>query len=93
MTDDSAEIERQKLLYRLQHIIPRSLSTSSFYNDKLQIPWSKTADGPQDVEFQMTWGKVAGSNRFKVCTVFLAITLYELLKVNCQIQYYKLTYF
>ncbi|EFX76294.1 hypothetical protein DAPPUDRAFT_306263 [Daphnia pulex] len=60
MTDDSAELERQKLLYRLQHIIPRSLSTSSFYNNKLQIPSSKTsADGPQDVEFQMTWGKVA----------------------------------
>ncbi len=72
MTDDSAELERQKLLYRLQHIIPRSLSTSSFYNNKLQIPSSTTSDGPQDVEFQMTWGKVAGSNKFKVCIVCLA---------------------
>lgn len=84
MTDDSAELERQKLLYRLQHIIPCSLSTSSFYNNKLQIPSSNktSAGGPQDVEFQMTWGKVAGSNRFKVCIVCLARTLYQVLKVN-----------
>jgi hypothetical protein len=62
MTDDSAKIEQQKLLYRLQHIIPRSLSTSIFHNNKLQILSSKTSN-PEDVEFQMTWGKVAGRNQ------------------------------
>lgn len=59
MTDISVAKEQQKLLYRLQHIIPRSLGTSSFYNNKHEIVVPQTSDAPEDVEFQMTWGKVA----------------------------------
>ena len=43
MTDEAGRLQ-----FRLQNIIPRSLSTP------------KVA-GPEEVEFQMTWGKVAGT--------------------------------
>ena len=58
MTDDS-----ERLLFRMNHIIPRSLSTS-FTNSGGYSITNKGIVPPnhvfEDVVFQMTWGKVAG---------------------------------
>lgn len=59
MTDDSA-----KLLFRMSHIIPRSLSQLASFS---QVRKTEIVDEiispylPEEVEFQMTWGKVAGT--------------------------------
>ena len=53
--------EKEKItLFRLQHIIPRSLTQSAFHKNGLTTIISSTPDCPQEVEFQMTWGKIAG---------------------------------
>lgn len=55
------EIE-QIALFRLQHIIPRSLKQSAFHKNKLMTVISNPPDlKPQEVEFQMTWGKIYGN--------------------------------
>lgn len=58
--------DEQKLLFRLQHIIPRTLATAapaSAESRELMAAVKTSTDGqPQEVEFQMTWGKVAGIN-------------------------------
>ena len=59
----STEEAEKKLLYRLERIIPRnlvflahSLTVQHHPIKDLQI----NNDGPQEVFFQMTWGKIAG---------------------------------
>ena len=61
MTDDSA-----RLLFRMNHIIPRNLSSASSIHTFIPATKNETnvPDGPEEVEFQMTWGKVAGIRYF-----------------------------
>ena len=48
--------EKEKLLFRMQHIIPQGLSTPQVVNK------GPIADGgPEEIEFQMSYGKMAGS--------------------------------
>ena len=66
MTDYDSE----RLLFRVKHIIPRSISSTgslpfAYKKDGIVGKSSGTEPGcPQDVEFQMTWGKVAGIDQF-----------------------------
>ena len=55
--------DSERLLFRLNHIIPKSLSLINEDTNKKanSIP---VDNGPQEVFFQMTWGKIAG--RFSV---------------------------
>lgn len=51
-----ANESENKLLFRMHHIIPRGLASSFDIPDSgITLPPS-----PQDIEIQMTWGKVAG---------------------------------
>lgn len=58
--------QQQKLLFRMQHIIPRNLSSDSRPASVLATA-SKTEPidviGPDEVEFPMTFGKVAGNQK------------------------------
>lgn len=48
--------ESEKLLFRMQHIIPRNLSAMK----KLKETPATSTNVPQEIEVQMTWGKIAG---------------------------------
>lgn len=48
--------ESEKLIFRLQHIIPRNLSDIH----KFKETSAASTNVPQEIEVQMTWGKVAG---------------------------------
>jgi len=53
----------KRLLFRLQHIIPRLSAVSALpkpMDDSIQTPNSDGLYGPEEIEFQMTWGKIAG---------------------------------
>lgn len=52
----------EKLLFRMQHIVPQNLKASSEFGDSVV--------GPEEVEFPMTWGKVAGIALFFDLLVF-----------------------
>lgn len=61
MTDDTA-----RLLFRMNHIIPRSLSSTPL---SLNVK-TKSNNGeidssriPEEAEFQMTWGKIGGKSK------------------------------
>ena len=49
-----AQETSEKLLFRMQHIIPQNLNASS------EFITVDTVIVPEEVEFPMTWGKVAG---------------------------------
>ena len=50
--------DSEKILFRLNHIIPKSLSLKIKENEN--IGKIDATDGPQEIFFQMTWGKIAG---------------------------------
>jgi len=53
-----ANEEEQKLLFRMQHIIPRGLESPTISsNPDTRI---SSSSSPEEIEIQMTWGKVAG---------------------------------
>lgn len=62
MADDAS-----RLLFRLQHILPRTFSICAAQSRQItQCSQSPTIevlqhDESQEVEFQMTWGKIAGN--------------------------------
>ena len=57
--DDKSE----KILFRMQHIIPKNLPVASTnqlqFHQITTIP--STSNEPKEFEFQMTWGKIAGT--------------------------------
>lgn len=53
-----ANEDEQKLLFRMQHIIPRGLASPSISNNPDTNQSSPSS--PEEIEIQMTWGKVAG---------------------------------
>ncbi len=54
--------DAEKLLFRMQHIIPQQLSSVLNVHEK---ETTSSHVNPMEIEFQMTWGKVAGrSNTF-----------------------------
>ena len=52
-----ANEDEQKLLFRMQYIIPRGLAASSTVSHNSD---TETSSSPKEIEIQMTWGKVAG---------------------------------
>lgn len=44
-----------KLLFRMSHIVPRGLASSKTFNTN-----EEAAPVPEEIEIQMTWGKIAG---------------------------------
>lgn len=60
MAEDSA-----RLLFRLQHIIPQSVPNSQMKKDVSMFVTKHTPasspDEPGEIEFQMSWGKIAGN--------------------------------
>ena len=64
--------DRERLAFRLQHIIPRSLTPATFNkNGSIQITANPSLpDGPQEVFFQMTWGKIAGKIVYKSALLY-----------------------
>lgn len=54
--------ESEKLLFRLQHIIPRSLSAASSSNISSSANKTNSVDTPEELTFQMSFGKLAGKN-------------------------------
>lgn len=72
MAEDS-----EKLLYRMQNIIPRGLSSTS--QNIIATPTLTTAiekaalDGPQDFVIEMTFGKIAGTFLSKTIDCFLVL--------------------
>ena len=55
--------DSDRLRFRLEHIIPRSFSYESVKNNRAStasIARREFSNEPEDVEFQMTYGKVAG---------------------------------
>jgi hypothetical protein len=56
-----ANNDSEKLLFRLNHIIPKGLSLKIKENEN--IAKIDATDGPQEIFFQMTWGKIAGIQR------------------------------
>ena len=61
----AAEDAEKKLLYRLERIIPRNLvfvahSLTVHRNSVKEDLQINNDGGPQEVFFQMTWGKIAG---------------------------------
>lgn len=64
MVNDQSE----KVSFRLRHLVPRNFissfhSSHSGLSDKGQVVRYLNPDGSEEIEFQMTWGKIAG----KVC--------------------------
>ena len=61
MAEDSA-----RLLFRLKHILPRSVPYSQMKKDVSMFPTNMDIhntsflNDPGEIEFQMTWGKIAG---------------------------------
>ena len=55
MTEDS-----EKLLFRMQHIIPQGLSSEAAINQIATINNSATFNGPEEFVMQMAFGKIAG---------------------------------
>jgi hypothetical protein len=51
--------DAEKLLFRMQHIIPQQLASVAV-NDKDTSSSPLNGNNPMEIEFQMTWGKVAG---------------------------------
>lgn len=56
-----ANEDEQKLLFRMQHIIPRGLSSPTISNNPNTNISSSSS--PEEIEIQMTWGKVAGETQ------------------------------
>ncbi len=56
-----ANEDEQKLLFRMQHIIPRGLASPSISNNPDTNQSSPSS--PEEIEIQMTWGKVAGETQ------------------------------
>jgi flagellin-specific chaperone FliS len=50
--------DAEKMLFRMQHIIPQQLSSVLNVHDKETV---SSNVNPMEIEFQMTWGKVAGT--------------------------------
>ena len=51
--------DQDKLLFRLHHIIPRTLQHANVPSSgALESP--TPTNYPREIEFQMTWGKIAG---------------------------------
>lgn len=62
--------DSDRLLFRLQHIIPRSISYAQVRNNIgingiAPSKYSSSSCESEDVEFMMTFGKVAGNNHLK----------------------------
>lgn len=53
----------ERLLFRMQHIIPRLMSTAG----QSESTKSVSADGPVEMTYPMTYGKIAGRGNFHVC--------------------------
>ncbi len=55
----------EKIAFRLRHIVPRNF-VSSFHqshsgsSEKAPVVRYLNPDGSEEIEFQMTWGKIAG---------------------------------
>ena len=62
--------ETDKLLFRMQHIIPRNLSTSM--HQLKEIP---SSTGPTEMEFEMTWGKITGRKSISWSLTFADVNL------------------
>ena len=60
---DSTDIPNSdRLLFRLQHIIPRNLSSAFFANRPLASSNATNSFAePEEFTFPMTWGNVAGT--------------------------------
>ncbi len=56
-----ANEDEQKLLFRMKHIIPRGLASPTISNNPNTIISSSSSF--EEIEIQMTWGKVAGETQ------------------------------
>ena len=54
--------QSERLLFRMQHIIPRTLAATP--GQTTMLAKSATANGPEEFTYQMTYGKVAGTGSF-----------------------------
>ena len=53
--------DRERIEFRLKHIIPRTLTPANYYKNGLMTVIDTSPDGLfQEVRLQMTWGKIAG---------------------------------
>ena len=53
MNEDSSS----RVLFRLQHLIPRLLPSVSLDSKNIQ----NTAENPQEIKLDLTWGKICGN--------------------------------
>ena len=56
MSDDA----EKRLMYRLQRIIPRNLNYLASTLSPQTTSDKVALDDPHEIEFHMTWGKIAG---------------------------------
>lgn len=56
--------QSERLLFRMQHIIPRTLAATPGQTTIASMAKSATANGPEEFTYQMTYGKVAGTGSF-----------------------------
>ena len=68
--------ESERLLFRLQHIIPKSLSAApGTINHPSSITKTTSPDLPEEMTFQMTFGKVAGIDHISLISIVIYINL------------------
>ena len=46
-----------RLLFRLQHLIPRLLTSVSLDSNNIQ----NSSENPREIQLDMTWGKICGN--------------------------------
>ncbi len=75
--------DTERIAFRLKHIIPRLTKVKP---DSLtsSTPAPLKVDEPQELEFHMTWGKVAGKPLYTLSLFFLINSINKLFFSNSQ---------
>lgn len=53
-------MDEERLQFRLKHLIPKLLTSVTFNNSKSIQNLDESSDNPQEIQLDMTYGKIAG---------------------------------